>query len=201
MDILWNQDQLAAIAETAEWFAVVVNYPATDSTPDIPAALLQWLPEAPRLVSARQPVTYSGLFDIGSPEPPVPLMESHYHPDGQTRLRRVVNFYRTYGVRQDTSYPPDHLAVELAYLAYLARVALLYPDRDDLQEAVQAFARLHPGSFVGKCHQALLTHDAEGVYAAIFSGLRDFIAEVGGSTRIPVASDTQASTRPMPAES
>lgn len=201
MDTQWDQDQMAAIAETAEWFASVVNYPSAEVAIDVPAAVQQWLPEAQQLIAARQPVTYSGLFDIGSPEPPVPLMESHYHPDGQTRLRRVVNFYRTYGVRQDTSYPPDHLAVELAYLAYLSRVALLYPDRDDLQAAVQAFARLHPGGFVGKCHEALVRHDTEGVYAAIFGGLRDFLAEVGGNTRIPVTNDIQPSIRPLPTES
>lgn len=149
-----------------------------------PPALARWLPDAAALVAQRDRVAYCGLFDIGKPEPPVPLLESHYHRDGHTRLRRVVNFYRAYGVAQDAHHAPDHLCVELAYLAYLGRVASLYPLRDDLADAARAFARVHPGSFVAKCAQALKKHDSTGVYAALFGGLDRFLVEVGGETTI-----------------
>lgn len=180
------------MAEVAEWFTQAVDYPAPErAMPAAPAAVGRFLPTADALTAQRDRVVYCGLFDIGNPEPPVPLLESHYHRDPTARLRRVVNFYRAYGVVQDPHHAPDHLCVELAYLAYLARVAALYPLRDDLVDAVRGFARAHPASFVGKCARQLRRHDQTGVYASLFEGLAGFLAAVGGETAIAVADDDE----------
>lgn len=190
----WVASEIEGIAGTAEWFAAVLDYPVRgQAAPAAPRVLLDgWLPDADALAARRDPVTYSGLFDIGigSPQPPVPLLENHYHPDNHARLRRVVNFYREFGVVQEENLAPDHLCVELAFLAYLARVALMYPLRGDLLEAIAAFARLHPGSFAGSCARELQAHDPEGTYAALFAGLERFIQAVGGDSRIPVSTAT-----------
>lgn len=192
MKPVWVASEIEGIAATAEWFAAVLDYPVRgQEAPPAPRALLDgWLPEGDALAGRRDPVTYSGLFDIGSPQPPVPLLENHYHPDGHARLRRVVNFYREFGVAQEQNLAPDHLCVELAFLAYLARVALMYPLRADLLEAIAVFARLHPGSFAGQCARELETHDADGVYVALFAGLERFLQAVGGDSRIPVTMTT-----------
>lgn len=194
MNQTWVAEEIEGIAAAAEWFAAVINYPERgQAAPPAPAALLaNWLPDADALAARRDPVTYCSLFDIGNPQPPVPLLENHYHPDGHTRLRRVVNFYRAFGVTQDPAQAPDHLCVELAFLAYLARVALMYPLRSDLLDAVRTFARLHPGSIVGKCAQELATHDSDGVYAALFTALEQFLRDVGGDSRIPVMTTSAA---------
>lgn len=178
------------IAEVAEWFACALDYPAAGQVPPAaPAALARWLDAADALLAQRDRATYCGLFDIGKPEPPVPLLESHYHRDPAARLRRVVNFYRAYGVVQDPHHAPDHLCVEMAYLAYLARVAAMYPLRGDLADAVRAFARLHPGSFAWRCLKSLRQHDDAGVFVALYAALARFLADVGGETSIPFADD------------
>lgn len=199
------------IAEVAQWFVQALDYPqkvlvcaeesdalngasanATHSVQHAPAALAHWLPNADELLAQRNGVTYCGLFDIGKPEPPVPLLESHYHRDPTARLRRVVNFYRAYGVVQGAQHAPDHLCVELSYLAYLARVAAMYPLRADLLDAVRAFARLHPGSFAHRCLAALQQQADAGPYTALFSALTGFLAAVGGDTRISLAGEEAA---------
>ncbi len=178
------------VASVAEWFVHVLDYPADTPMP-APAALARWLTDADGVAAARERVVYCGLFDIGNPEPPVPLLESHYHQDPMARLRRVVNFYRTYGVVQEANRAPDHLCVELAFLAYLARVAMMYPARADVIEALRAFARLHPGSFSAQCVRALARHDTGGVYRNLFEAMDRFLADVGGERVIPLAPDRQ----------
>lgn len=212
-----GRDGLSAehIADVTQWFVQALDYPqkilpcadegaARQHAPDgasvnsprsvqrAPTALARWLPDADALLAQRDGVTYCGLFDIGKPEPPVPLLESHYHRDPTARLRRVVNFYRAYGVVQGAQHAPDHLCVELSYLAYLARVAAMYPLRTDLLDAVRAFARLHPGSFAHRCRDALQQQADAGPYAALFAALAQFLAAVGGETRIPLAGEEAA---------
>jgi TorA maturation chaperone TorD len=196
------------IADIAQWFVAALDYPyrlqarndaraggGSDSAPvltDTPPALSRWLTDADALLAQRDGVTYCGLFDIGNPEPPVPLLESHYHRDPLARLRRVVNFYRAYGVVQGEQHAPDHLCVELSYLAYLARIAAMYPLRADLLSAVRAFAHAHPGSYVGKCCDGLAKQADSGPYLALFNALAQFLAQVGGETRIAIAGEAAA---------
>lgn len=63
--------------------------------------------------------TYIGLFDVGTPQPPVPLLESaHYKvlPAQQIALENT-QFYEVLGLRADTSnYAPDHLVTQLEFL-------------------------------------------------------------------------------------
>jgi TorA maturation chaperone TorD len=175
------------IAEVAEWFVQAIDYPWPERPcPPPPAAAARWLAADAQLPTSAQASDYCALFDIGNPQPPVPLLESHYHRDPLARLQRVVNFYRAYGVVQDARHAPDHLCVELAYLAYLARVAAMYPLRDDLRSAVRAFARAHPGSFAGKCAKALREHDQAGTWATLFEALDRFLTDIGGEREIPV---------------
>lgn len=182
-----NATETAAVAD---WFALVLDYPVDGKAlPPAPRGIAAWLADADALAATRDRVAYCGLFDIGNPEPPVPLLESHYHRDPTARLRRVVNFYRAFGVTQDPHRAPDHLCVELAYLGYLARVAALYPLRADLVDAVRAFARHHPASFVPRCARELRRNDETGVYAALYAGLARFLADTGGATDIPTSAD------------
>lgn len=172
------------VARAAEWFAMAVNYPYSRASglPPVPGASVErWLDDPDGLLEARDPVEYTGLFDIGKPEPPVPLMESHYHQDKQARLRKVVSFYRAYGVMNHSEFSPDHLCVELAYLAHLAYLAADYPHRDDLVNAYVSFARVHPGSWIGKCAAALRAESPDSVFTILFSALERFLADAAGS--------------------
>lgn len=63
---------------------------------------------------------YIALFDVGAPEPPVPLLESYYHkaiPEQQTVLENAC-YYDIINLRTDTSVvSPDHLLAQLEFAA------------------------------------------------------------------------------------
>jgi DMSO reductase family type II enzyme chaperone len=63
---------------------------------------------------------YIALFEVGVPEPPVPLLESA-HSDRQVPQEIVlecVNFYDVLGLRPSGSvFPTDHLVTQLEFLA------------------------------------------------------------------------------------
>jgi len=64
--------------------------------------------------------TYIALFDVGVPQPPVPLLESAHQqtlPAQQTALENT-HFFEVLGLKADTSqFAPDHLVTQLEFLA------------------------------------------------------------------------------------
>jgi DMSO reductase family type II enzyme chaperone len=66
--------------------------------------------------------TYIALFDVGMPEPPVPLFESAHdksHPAQEIALENTY-FYEVLGLKSDPSRAvPDYLVTQLEYLAAL----------------------------------------------------------------------------------
>lgn len=64
--------------------------------------------------------SYIALFEVGVPEPPVPLLESAHlstAPPPEIVLD-CVNFYDVLGLRPSGSaFPPDHLVTQLEFLA------------------------------------------------------------------------------------
>jgi DMSO reductase family type II enzyme chaperone len=63
---------------------------------------------------------YLALFEVGVPEPPVPLLESaHSHRAvPQEVVLECVNFYEVLGLRPSgSSFPADHLVTQLEFLA------------------------------------------------------------------------------------
>jgi DMSO reductase family type II enzyme chaperone len=65
---------------------------------------------------------YIALFDVGVPEPPVPLFESAHHksrPPQEIALENTY-FYEVLGLRSDASRAvPDYLVTQLEFLAAL----------------------------------------------------------------------------------
>lgn len=173
-----------ALAEGAEWLAQALIYPDESAPMDTPAVIAGLYADPARLLRERQGAVYCSLFDVGKPEPAAPLQEGFYHDDPHTRLRRVVNFYRQYEVSQQTRWAPDHLCVELFFLAYLLRLLAAFPDRADLAAAASSFARLHLGSFVHACAQRVRGADDSGVYTELFDGLCRYLTLLGVEPRI-----------------
>jgi TorA maturation chaperone TorD len=63
---------------------------------------------------------YIALFEVGVPEPPVPLLESANSPRQvpQDIVLECVNFYDVLGLRPSGSvFPSDHLVTQLEFLA------------------------------------------------------------------------------------
>lgn len=178
------------VAKAANWFAVAVAYPEGNTPPaECTHHVERWLDEPDTLLQARDKADYTSLFDIGSPEPPAPLMESHYRQDKQARLRQVVTFYRTYGVINETEFPPDHLCVELAFLGFLASLAHDYPDRGDLAKAYRFFSRVHLGSWLGAVVGVLERQAPDSAYTALLKGAGQFLDEVAADLELPAEAE------------
>lgn len=175
------------VAKAAEWFAAAAAYPEGNIPPaECNRYVERWIDDPGALLRSRDKVDYTGLFDIGNPEPPAPLMESHYQQDKQARLRQVVTFYRTYGVINETEFPPDHLCVELSFLSFLASLASDYPDRKDLTKAYRFFSRVHPGSWLGAVVSVLEREAPNSAYTALLKGAGRFLDEVAAGLELPV---------------
>lgn len=76
---------------------------------------------------------YIALFDVGAPEPPVPLFESAHdksHPAQEIALENTY-FYEVLGLKSDPSRAvPDYLVTQLEFLA-----ALRYTGENTTEEA------------------------------------------------------------------
>lgn len=85
--------------------------------------------------------TYLAIFDVGLPEPPVPLLESAHRkiqPAQQTALENVL-FYEVLGLKPDPARTaPDHLLTQLEFLSAV-RFAR---DHTPAEENRQSLARL-----------------------------------------------------------
>ena len=106
---------------------------------------------------------YIALFDVGAPEPPVPLIESgHYKsvPAQQIALENI-SFYEVLQLRVDSSRTvPDHLITQLEFLSAV-RFARENPrdeqGRSDLLRLEADFLRRHllnwvPTAEIGRAH-------------------------------------------------
>jgi len=84
---------------------------------------------------------YIALFDVGAPEPPVPLVESgHYKsiPAQQIALENI-SFYEVLGLNVDTGRAfPDHLIAQLEFAAAVRYTG----EQTDVDENKLAMARL-----------------------------------------------------------
>jgi len=87
---------------------------------------------------------YIALFDVGAPEPPVPLLESAHDKSRTPQELALENtyFYEVLGLRVDPSQTvPDHLVTQLEFLSAVA------------------FAREHSADNVQRRDMARLEHD------------------------------------------
>jgi len=91
---LWKQLECEAEFPGFEWFASYAQYESA----------------------------YIALFDVGIPEPPVPLFESAHdksHPAQEIALENTY-FYEVLGLKSDPSHAvPDYLVAQLEFLAAL----------------------------------------------------------------------------------
>jgi DMSO reductase family type II enzyme chaperone len=64
--------------------------------------------------------TYIALFDVGFPEPPVPLLESAYHKaiPAQHTVLENTDYFEVLGLKPSASFTaPDHVVTQLEFLA------------------------------------------------------------------------------------
>jgi TorA maturation chaperone TorD len=77
---------------------------------------------------------YIALFEVGVPEPPVPLLESAHSKRAvpQEIVLECVNFYDVLGLRPSGStFPADHLVTQLEFLAAVRYLRESQPDSEN----------------------------------------------------------------------
>ena len=128
---------------------------------------------------ARLRSEYSGLFEVGSQGPPVPIREDLQTGQRAGTREEVVRFYDYFGYVLDGKFAwqPDHLSVELEFMHYLCfREASAEREADALsfQLAQADFTERHLRWLPQLA--ANLDQLAPGsLYARVVEALRDFV--------------------------
>ncbi len=139
-----------------------------------------------RMASRARPLeqTYIAAFEVGVPEPPVPLYETAYlRDDAEQRkhvLEEIVRFYEFFDLRLGDRpvEMPDHLVVELEFMAALAEMEQLAAAAGDPGAAYQLAQRdflarhLHP-----LVVQVVKRHVPRGWYTGVLRGLEALTRE------------------------
>lgn len=122
---------------------------------------------------------FNDVFEVGYPEPPVPLYESAHRPDGEwddvnLDLARAYDYF---GVSIDESARDhhDHLQLELEFAGYLSRVAATGTG-DDVRRARRDFLERHLEPFVTAIAAALEDEVETGVYDEIVDVTESFVS-------------------------
>lgn len=124
---------------------------------------------------------YSGLFEVGSQGPPVPIREDLQTGQRAGTREEVVRFYEYFGYVLDGrfAWQPDHLSVELEFMHYLCyREAHAGNDADALsfQLAQADFSARHLASWVPRFAANVHALAPGALYARVVAAVRDFIA-------------------------
>ncbi|MEQ1802070.1 MAG: molecular chaperone TorD family protein [Gammaproteobacteria bacterium] len=123
---------------------------------------------------------YSGLFEVGSQGPPVPIREDLQTGQRAGTREEVVRFYEYFGYVLDGKFAwqPDHLSVELEFMHYLCyREAQAASDGDALsfQLAQADFAARHLAGWVPPFAGNVDKLAPGSLYARVVAAVRDFV--------------------------
>jgi DMSO reductase family type II enzyme chaperone len=156
---------------------------------------------------ARLRAEYSGLFEVGSEGPPVPIREDLQLGQLAGTREDIVRFYDFFGYRlgERFAWAPDHLSVELEFLHFLCFCEADQPDTAlSYQLAQLDFTARHPARWVGKLAVATGTHAGDSLYARVIAALAGFIAadlawQRGTISPSPDGEADELATAPLPA--
>jgi DMSO reductase family type II enzyme chaperone len=121
---------------------------------------------------------YSGLFEVGSQGPPVPIREDLQTGQlGGTR-EDIVRFYDYFGYRlaEKFAWAPDHLSVELEFMHFLCfRESEGGPDVLSYQLAQRDFTERHLVRWLPILATAVEQHAGGSLYCRVIQQLRNFV--------------------------
>jgi TorA maturation chaperone TorD len=134
-----------------EWplWLPVTQLAAQDQWPGMDR-VVQAMAAVPAASRPRRQAAYETLLS-GSDGPPIPLYESQFLGGRLLgpEMRAVESLYRQLGLELQGAELPDHAAVELEFLAWLAEREIDDPEhRADWHRARQRFVKLHAGRWL-----------------------------------------------------
>jgi len=130
---------------------------------------------------------YSGLFEVGSDGPPVPIRED-LHLNQPAGVREdIVRFYEYfgYGLSEKFAWAPDHLSVELEFMHFLCfqEVDALNDGEQDsnmalsFQLAQSDFSQRHLCNWVSGLAHKVVEQQPESIYAKLLAAMSEFVVK------------------------
>lgn len=122
---------------------------------------------------------YSGLFEVGSDGPPVPIRED-LHRDQPAGVREgIVRFYDFfgYGLAENFAWAPDHLSVELEFMQFLTYSETAPEQGEPLsfQLAQLDFSERHLVGWVPELAARARAVQPDGLYPRLLSAVSEFL--------------------------
>ena len=122
---------------------------------------------------------YSGLFEVGSDGPPVPVREGLQTGQRAGTREELVRFYNffNYALEEKFAWAPDHLSVQLEFMHVLCfREASNEDERLSYQLAQADFTERHLIKWVPRLLDGVRTISPGSLYARIIDTLNAFLA-------------------------
>ena len=113
---------------------------------------------------------YSGLFEVGSDGPPVPIREDLHRNQPAGVREDIVRFYEFfgYGLEEKFAWSPDHLSIELEFMHFLCfhEVEMTDSDGDALsfQLAQSDFSERHLCNWVSELAARIIKKQPDALY-------------------------------------
>jgi DMSO reductase family type II enzyme chaperone len=121
---------------------------------------------------------YSGLFEVGSNGPPVPIREDLQTGQRSGTREELVRFYNYfhYALEEKFAWAPDHLSVQLEFMHVLCfREAESLTDKLSYQLAQADFAERHLLKWVPQLTEGVESVAPGSLYAQVIHVLNDFL--------------------------
>ncbi len=143
--------------------------------PDMEALLTDWRGTAREALKRE----YSGLFEVGSDGPPVPIREDLHRNQPAGVREDIVRFYEFfgYGLSEKFAWAPDHLSVELEFMHFL-----VYGEADNsagdalsFQLAQLDFAERHLVNWVPELAARIAAQNPGALYGKLIAAMSDFL--------------------------
>jgi len=132
---------------------------------------------------------YIALFEVGVPEPPVPLLESAHSKRAvpQEIVLDCVNFYEVLGLRPSgTAFPADHLVTQLEFLAAVRFLRESEPraeNQDSLSRLERDFIQRHLLNWIPGAQEKLCQLHPS-IFSTLLGLLSAFLKREAGSSAV-----------------
>ncbi len=123
---------------------------------------------------------YSGLFEVGSDGPPVPIREDLHRNQPAGVREDIVRFYEYfgYGLEEKFAWAPDHLSVQLEFMHFLTYKEAEEPGTDEalsFQLAQLDFSERHLVNWVSELASKAVGQQPDGLYGQLLVALSEFL--------------------------
>ena len=127
---------------------------------------------------------YSGLFEVGSEGPPVPIREDLHRAQPAGVREDIVRFYEFfgYGLEENFAWAPDHLSVELEFMHFLCYQEADQAAKEDgealsFQLAQHDFSERHLVSWVSELAQKVIEQQPDSLYGKLLASMSEFLVK------------------------